>query len=139
MNNRPENLDIGIISWKPEYSTGNHEVDLQHQYFFQLIHRLNGDLKKTGDIDYRNRLLWELNKYVEFHFQSEENILLKSKNEGFENMVRLHESLTEELAGNVQSAMAGMISPEEIITFLANWFLRHTVEDDKKVFLQNQG
>ncbi|MBF0290914.1 MAG: hypothetical protein HQK86_02025 [Nitrospinae bacterium] len=139
MDDRPERLDVELIGWKPEYSTGNSEIDLQHQYFFQLILRLNEELKKTSDADYRNRLLWELNKYVEFHFQSEENILRKTANEGLESIAILHESLMAELAGNIQSAMMGMISPEEIIDFLANWFIQHTVDDDKRTFLGNKG
>jgi hemerythrin len=139
MKNQYEELNVQTISWKPEYSTGNREVDLQHQYFFQLIHRLNGELKNTGDRDYHKSLLWELNKYVEFHLLSEENMLRKAGSEGLERLIGSHESLSAELAGNIQSAMMGMVSPEEIISFLADWLIKHTVDEDKKAFLENKG
>lgn len=131
----PEKLNVESISWKPEYSTGNSEIDLQHQYFIKLVHRLNGELKNTSDKDYHNQLLWELSKYVGFHFQSEENILRKAGAKGLEQMISLHESLSAELAGNIQSSMMGMTSPEVIISFLANWLVEHTVNEDRKAFL----
>jgi hemerythrin len=139
MKNQPEGLNVEPISWKPEYSTGNSEIDLQHQYFLQLIHRLRGELKKTGDKDYHTRLFWELNKFVEFHFQSEENIMRKAGVEGLDQLIISHEALSKELGENMQSSMMGLFPPEEIISFLLNWFIIHTVDEDKKTFASGKG
>jgi hemerythrin-like metal-binding protein len=135
MKSKPEKPDMETISWKPEYSTGNSEIDLQHQYFIKLIHRLDEELKSSDDPDHQNRLLWELSKYVEFHFLSEENILRKAGSEGLEQMISSHESLSEELGGKIQGSMMGIVPAEDVISFLTNWFIKHTASEDKKTFI----
>lgn len=139
METHPEKPSLESIYWKPEYSTGNIEVDLQHQYFIQLVHRLNDELNNTTDKDYHNKLLWELKKYVDFHFQSEENILQRIGVKNLERLSDSHSNLSTDLAVNIQSAMMGMTTPEEIVSFLAHWFINHTVYEDREIFRDAAG
>ena len=58
------------IDWKNEYSVGVAEIDHQHQFFVDLINRLNEELAEADDQEYKANLLKELVSYAKFHFIS---------------------------------------------------------------------
>ena len=64
------------IEWKEEYEVGNFEIDSQHKTFVGIIFKLQQAVLKGKSTDYTDRLLLELFKYTEFHFCSEENLML---------------------------------------------------------------
>ncbi len=122
------------IEWKSSYETGNAAVDLQHRYFVGLINRLYDELSVPGDKGHRERLLWEVVKYAELHFLSEENILLKEGLPGLEEHKRSHENLRMELGQKIQLSFAAGSDPLPILAFLGEWFINHTVNEDIKTF-----
>ena len=122
------------IVWKEEYLTGHPEIDYQHQYFAQLINRVNQHLFSDCDKTQKDNLLWELVKYAEFHFLSEINIMRELGIEGRERHQRLHNEISASMARSVQLAMSDLISPDAIIKFLVDWFVTHTVVEDKENF-----
>lgn len=123
------------LDWRPEYETGIEEIDLQHRYFLRLINRLGKELVTTEDEHYRLRLLNELSRYTSFHFLSEENIMLKIGYPDFETHQRHHFELLDKL-----SSRAAGRPPESLLAFLADWFVHHTVHEDRRIgeFIQEQ-
>lgn len=120
------------LIWQPEYSTGQEEVDLQHRYFISLINRLDGELNDHGDRDYQKNLLWELKKYTDFHFQSEENLMHKAHLADLDSHKHKHQELTGALAEKIQGCVWRVNPPDGIVAFLVGWFITHTLEEDKK-------
>ena len=59
-----------------DHKIGIEEVDLQHQYFLDLIKRLSVILNSNVSAHLDTRLINEIIKYAEFHFQSEENLMV---------------------------------------------------------------
>ncbi len=121
-----------LIEWKDTYNIGVDEIDLQHQYFTQLINRLDFELERNIDNEYRFNLIEELLKYASFHFLSEENIMFSSNYSDIEDHKRLHSDLINELNEKIIFFKMSKLTHNEIISFLKNWFLDHTVEIDMK-------
>ena len=122
------------ITWKDEYMTGHAQVDYQHQYFAGLINNIKREFLTSDDPEYKEGLLWELVKYTDFHFLSEENIMRKLGCSDLEQHRKLHEEISIEMSQKVQLAMADMVPSDEIIDFLVQWFITHTVTEDKLSF-----
>ena len=116
------------LRWGHKFETGVKEIDLQHHYFMELINRIAVELKQPSPEKYRKRLLYELYKYAEFHFISEENLLLKYNFPEYDQHSQLHHELIEKL-----SSHSFLDTSDEFLGFLMDWFLHHTVSEDKKI------
>lgn len=121
------------ILWIPDFETGVEEIDLQHHYFVDLINRLSRLLPRTEDRAYQARLLSELIKYAQFHFVSEENIMYSIGYEGLEQHKNLHFDLLNILNAKIGMFQQDMAEADEVIGFLREWFVMHTLAEDKKV------
>ncbi len=122
----------GHITWKKDYDTGVEEIDSQHQYFSMLINRLMEELVKSKDDSYKSRLLEELARYASFHFLSEENIMMNSNYPGLEEHKKLHRELINSLNDKINYLSISKMPHEELVSFLIEWFISHTLVVDKK-------
>lgn len=52
------------IEWSNKFLTGNKEVDLQHQYFAELINRIIFELLENHDQRYQHHLIEELQAFT---------------------------------------------------------------------------
>jgi hemerythrin len=129
-------MPFSPLLWDAQYETQVAEIDLQHQYFLHLINRLASELLTSKDDKYRSRLLDELCRYAAFHFVSEENLMLKFNYPDLEAHRKLHLSLLDRL-----SSHSIKDSVEELLDFLVDWFVQHTIHEDHRIgeFLQSQG
>ncbi len=57
-----------IPDWENKFNIGIDEVDFQHKYFLQLIHRLKKDFHEDLCETMCKRQLNEVIKYAQFHF-----------------------------------------------------------------------
>jgi hemerythrin-like metal-binding protein len=123
------------LYWKPDMGTGNEAVDLQHQYFVTLINRIAINLADTRDDAYRMKLLDEIRKYADFHFTSEENIAFAcGKIVGLHSHHERHQELLTELHDHTSDLLKGHYTVEEYIQFLHEWFVGHTIREDRLFF-----
>jgi len=121
------------INWSLKYNVGIAEIDYQHKYFLKLINRLalnHEFLKETGLIQAH---LSELDKYTRFHFKSEENIMNLVGYSDLECHRQLHRDLIDKLSYQSYQAQISTKNMSEFIIFLKDWFLNHTVNQDKKL------
>jgi hemerythrin len=123
---------LGEIQWKPSFETGVEEIDLQHHYFADLINRLSNILSVTEDKAYQGRLLNELIKYAQFHFVSEENIMFSMHCAGLEQHKKLHTELLNQLNIRIGLFQEELSGADEVVGFLKEWFVTHTLGEDKK-------
>lgn len=122
-----------VIKWKKKYLTGCAIVDLQHQYFADLINRIVWEIIDSKDTNYNKLLLEELIHYAQFHFISEENMLYKTNQQELKRQHNLHLSLIETLNQKINTPDINQ-KPLELINFLVNWFVEHTVNEDVRSF-----
>ena len=114
------------LQWDRSFETGIEEVDAQHRYFLHLVNRLGQELDTARDENYRSRLIRELFKYAEFHFLSEENLMMRHGFPGLPEHRDIHRQLIEDLSGQLYFS-----SLESLLRILTDWFLQHSVTEDR--------
>lgn len=122
-----------IVKWRPEYEIGIEDIDFQHHFFLNLINRLASEIEESDNLYYRAALIEELNAYGRFHFLSEENMMLKAGYPEFTKHKALHFELLDQLSarGNMLSLNNSNKTAMEILDFLVDWFLQHTIIEDR--------
>ena len=106
------------IYWNKDLETGQPLIDAEHRLLAMLFKKLDVAIK-TGESDNTIRLIViEVRKFVEFHFASEENIMLETKYPGYEKHRRLHTELLTELNSLISRVVSHREEPEDLLEFL---------------------
>jgi hemerythrin len=74
----------------------------------------------------------EILKYADFHFQSEENIMLLYDYPESKSHQELHKDLLDEVGSTLYYFEKGEKSISQITEILISWFLEHTTKEDIK-------
>jgi hemerythrin len=122
-----------MIEWNESFSSGIEEVDNQHKELIKLIQRLKITQEKRLPKEFVLRILQETAKYSEYHFISEENLMLVTKYPDFKRHESEHKKLLHSLAYKIKSYQDDLEPLASLITFLTNWFTSHTREEDAKI------
>ena len=122
------------LEWESEFETGNEYVDLQHRFFVDLLNRVGINFRETDDAAYTEKLISELRKYADFHFTSEENIAKFCNLQGVSAHHQRHLELLEEFNHHAEDLNKGLITVDQFLGFLTDWFVGHTVYEDQKFF-----
>ncbi len=121
------------IEWDEKYSVGHDRIDHEHQIFINLIKNIScADDNKIAR-ERIIRLLLEVKKYAEFHFYSEENIMLDAQYTGYEEHREEHRVLLSTLDERIYNYRMTASPLEEIVEFMFSWFALHTTRSDKKL------
>ena len=70
--------------------------------------------------------LEELHKYADFHFTSEENVMLMNGYPDYEKHKKQHDELIQTLANTINFLDVKRIDKNQLIDFLTHWFVDHT-------------
>ena len=122
------------LEWQSDFETGNEYVDSQHRYFVDLINRVGINFRQADDVAYKDKLISELRKYADFHFTSEENIATSCKLAGISGHHQRHLELLEEFNHHAEDLNKGLKTADEFLGFLEDWFIGHTIYEDKIFF-----
>jgi hemerythrin len=123
------------FQWNKSMNVGHDRIDFEHKMFLALIKNIADAYKQSKPKEFLTRLLIELERYASFHFCSEENIALEhgEQNSEFSAHHRIHEYLLKELRNRIRRHHSGEEDSMEILTFLIDWFGRHTSQDRERV------
>lgn len=121
---------MGEMTWQHWFEIGHDTIDFEHKVFFTLIHKLQAVVSGGGDREEIRRSLAEIIKYAEFHFLSEENIMIECDYPGLEKHRKIHEEIMHKLREEASLFDAGVDNATEMVKFLFEWLLRHTVTED---------
>lgn len=124
---------MSAIEWKKKYEIGHPRIDFEHQIFVDLVSRIFDAVNETGDEEYLQRLIYELRKYTEFHFVSEENIMYLARYPNYDLHVESHRELLERFSQKKMEMDLGEKTIEEFLRFLMDWFVNHTLSEDRKL------
>ena len=134
---------MDAIEWNRKFEIGHQRIDFEHRIFLDLIRSFGDEAERGETHDPRrlNRQLTEITKYAEFHFVSEENIMIEVGYPDFENHRELHSVLLNELRDMAFRLRAGRANPRELVEFLYHWFTQHTLHKDKLItdYVNRQG
>lgn len=120
------------LEWQDSYNIGIEEIDFQHKYFLKLIKRFALITEETLEENYLKRLLREISYYAVFHFCSEENMMINEDYPSLKVHQTLHKDLVSQLESEINNLAYDKSNIINLIAFLANWFLNHTLNEDQK-------
>ncbi|MFW6222497.1 MAG: bacteriohemerythrin [Bacteroidota bacterium] len=124
---------MDVPKWNNKYLTHIEEIDYQHKYFLGLIRRFQQKINDSMSDYIIERHLNEIVKYAQFHFFSEENLMMLINYPDVKHHQELHNEIIERLATRVNTWKSNEQSLEKILPFMIDWFFTHTVEEDKKI------
>lgn len=121
------------IVWQKWFELGNFRIDSEHRVFLDLVMGLNRDHYAGITPEKQARSLKEILKYAEFHFLSEENMMIDIDYPDRKIHEDEHRRLLARLEGSVARLNAGEDILDEFLTFLYEWFCEHTVGIDYRL------
>ena len=122
-----------MIEWNDAYAIGNERIDFEHKIFIGLIAEFQLAIANSSPKDRLVRILNEILKYAEFHFVSEENLMLESGYPEVNQHRLLHMQLLSRFSVKIYEMELGMCQPDEVDRFLIDWFTHHTKQEDKRI------
>ena len=128
-------------NWDKKFESGHERIDQEHKIFYALIENASKAAESHHSSTTRS-LLVEIRKYAEFHFLSEEKLMLKTNYPDYEKHKMAHTKLLESLDGKIIEFDKETVKLDEVAAYLFDWFTKHTLIVDKKMatyLLQNQG
>ncbi len=127
-----------MLIWKEEYSIGMDLIDQQHQYLFEIGNNAYKLLKnEKGDNQFNNiaLIIQDLRNYTKFHFQTEEEYMVKINYKEYAGQKKEHDEFIhkldridlEQIKNDPQKFM------EDILVFIFDWLLDHILKKDKLI------
>lgn len=127
---------MASIEWQPAFETGLKPVDSQHRRMVDMINRLDSlsSNNDTDNYDAVGEILSSLTAYTHYHFEEEEALMEKYQYSELDSHLTAHASLKSDLASYVRRWQErDGITPEELLSYLADWLLSHILSVDKKL------
>ena len=123
------------IEWDKKYEVGNLEIDSEHKVFVRIIQKIIRATEMKKDHNYLERLIYEMLKYADFHFFSEETVMMEMNYPDITSHQKEHEKLLLKLRDMVSIVELEDYSRPmvDLIQFLTDWFVTHTITVDKKL------
>lgn len=121
------------MDWGDKYKLGHEVIDLEHRLFFYIMNSVEQAEREGASRNRMRSLIAEITKYSEFHFLSEENIMIECGYPDFEVHREYHQNLIKDLRRHIIQFEAGKSQPFELVNFLYDWFSHHTLEDDQLI------
>jgi hemerythrin-like metal-binding protein len=133
---------VAIFIWNDSYNTGVETVDSQHHVLVKVINQLDDALAQGRDMAAVAQLLGELAAYVQYHFTTEETMMLAAG--AAAKHFRLHKAEHEAFAAKVRNHAANLGTGDRAATgrlqdFLVSWLARHILLVDKEMARLLQG
>lgn len=119
------------VSWTNALLTGVDEVDAEHRYYFEILHRFNKARADGFDPRRVRTLMNDLLAYIEMHFRNEETIMRDAGYPGAERHMTAHRGATKAIHG----LLAGNPGNDEVHaflnSFLSRWLVGHIQSEDR--------
>ena len=126
------------IIWTEAFEIGVTRIDFEHQIFADLINTLADKIAAQKDALSISRTLQEIIKYADFHFTSEENIMEECGYPGLKEHIDIHRALQSALSDRVLAMVSGTDTASDVVNFLVDWFISHTMHEDARISLYCQ-
>lgn len=121
------------MKWQAKFELGNARIDFEHMIFFDIIVAIEEEHEAGKDKERLHRLLLELMKYIQFHFVSEENIMIDCDYPEVGDHMRHHEQINESFNNKIMAYEMNQCTIGDVLAFLVDWFVNHTIHEDRKI------
>ncbi len=124
---------MALLNWNSNYSVGDARIDADHRHLFDLINEFHYVFLQNHDRKEIARVLNNLVKYCEEHFQREERLMSEHGYPGLAEHQTIHAELFETLFTLQSKFEDGSVKMEkETIEFLRHWLIDHIADHDMK-------
>lgn len=126
---------MAVITWIDEYNVGIKVIDEQHQHLVNILNRMyEVDITNEGNEKRQiRRVFAELADYMNYHFETEEEILKVANYPYFQLHKQQHHELAKQLLDLQMNFSKGDSTVSvELIDFLNHWLIDHILDSDKK-------
>jgi len=115
------------VEWNEDYESGLGDIDVQHRYIMGLTNRVKL-LQDAISLSEYSPLIDELARVAMCHFSCEEQIMLAYDYGETSKHIREHTKLLLEVRKYQKSEV---IEPKQLFLFVGNWFVSHTLLEDR--------
>ncbi len=124
-----------MIKWLDRYKIGHDTIDSQHRVLFEIAQETE-ELLTCESVDKYDRimnLLQRLKDYTMFHFEQEEEIMLKAKYSKFFSHLALHEEFISQLDKIILQLDQELDEKviRNMLVFSIDWIADHILKVDK--------
>ena len=131
-----------IACWQQEYTTGNTQVDGQHQQLFEIVNALHDAVVTQKNVYTIQELLEALANHTIEHFQTEEALMMAVNYPDYDRHKHTHDYLlskVDRLLLKFRDRNTEAVTTE-LTQFLTEWLTHHIKGEDQKMiqFFQNQ-
>ncbi len=133
---------MAFLEFGPQYEIGIKEVDQQHKKLFEMLSKLHTAIVNGEEQSTLATILDDLIEYTVYHFQSEEELLLKHGCPDYNKQKSAHDKLTVQAVELQQQFHDGSATISfELLDFLHDWLVEHTTGLDRKMipFMKERG
>jgi hemerythrin-like metal-binding protein len=131
------------VKWTEKFSVGVRELDQQHQ---QLIKLLNILISTQGTTSTHSETvsdtLMAMTRYAQAHFKAEERLMKVYGFPGLEEQKLQHRDFRKKTVAFSTATYLGIDHiPEDLLKYLADWWVHHILEDDMayRLFFKDKG
>jgi hemerythrin len=121
------------IRWDTKYEIGHERIDFEHRIFLGLLTQLSDEIDNGENQEKLVRTANEIAKYADFHFTSEENIMLDCGYPDYPAHSKEHKRLLIVFQDKVRDFIKGAVNADEVLAFIFEWFALHTTQIDKQI------
>jgi hemerythrin-like metal-binding protein len=122
-----------LLSWKPEYSVNEAELDRHHEKLFYLFNAAYENVMNSPEVDCVLPIIEELSQYTKYHLSTEEQYMRDNRFHEIDAHIAKHKEFTHTIetlkahyhGNNLEVA-------RELIIVLGNWLLSHVITEDRK-------
>ena len=124
---------MAFVVWDDLYATGIESIDAQHKHFISLLNRMLEALMQMKGKEQLTYIIDEMEKYAEYHFETEESLMEKAGYQDIEEHRFFHDAFTSKVDDyrHKQNIQDDALTAEVTI-FLTNWLNEHLSMIDQK-------
>ncbi len=108
-------------------------VDREHDMIFEILAKIKYSFSNDLSAGLKKSLIKELYLFLEFHFISEENLLIMFNSPDGGQHKKEHDNLRHKLAEIIGSLDVEDFDYHELEQFVAEWLKSHTKHSDAKL------
>jgi len=121
------------IHWNKKYDTGQPLIDAEHHILVMLFKKLDVAIKTKQSDAVITRIVSEVRRFVDFHFFSEENIMLETGYPDFKKHQKIHSNLLIELNAKISKVVSHREYPDDLLDFMSRWLINHIEKHDQDI------
>jgi hemerythrin-like metal-binding protein len=132
-------VHMSLLSWKPEYSVNEAELDKHHIKLFEILNTVYENVMNSTEVDCVLPNLNELSECTTSHFTAEEQHMREKEFHEIDAHITKHREFTHTIETLKTHCNGNNLEvAKELIILLGDWLLSHVLTEDKKYSLESE-